>query len=336
MQPSQLIDTAVVFKSRPAGEPSRENFELITSPVRELLRDELLIRTLFTSVDPAMRIRMREGASYLPALELGQVAGTYSVGEVILSTNDAFRSGDVVWSFSGWQKYPVVPASLAWKVDVSNMSPSVYIGVLGLTGFTAYVGLVDIIKPQHGETLVISAASGAVGSIAGQLARASGARVVGITSGAERCSFLRKLGFHETVDRTSGDLNRQLDAACPKGIDGFFDNTGGQIQLSVFDRLNLNSRVALCGQIAEYNDGNPTPGPNLWIAISRRVLLKGFIAGDELPRLGTYHRYATPLVLSGELSASETVINGLENAPDAFAALLRGDKLGKVIVKVGG
>ena len=332
---TQLIDRKLILASRPQGEVSAENVQLVEVPVVPLRPGQVRLRTIYSSIDPAMRIRMREAKSYISPFAIGDVLGTYSVGQIMESQSENFTPGSFVWSYTGWQLYPAVNARMAFPLTSVDLPLSTYLGVLGFTGFTAWVGLEDIGRPRAGETVLVTAASGAVGSIAGQLAVRAGARVVGMTSGAERCAMLTQdYGFHATIDRTAPDLAGQLTAACPNGIDVFFDNTGGPIQHLALPCMNQRGRVVICGMVSQYNDVAPEPGPNLMIAAASRLRIEGFIASDSVDRLPAYQTQAAPWVREGSLRAQETIVQGLEAAPAAFAALLRGDKAGKISLQL--
>jgi NADPH-dependent curcumin reductase CurA len=331
-----MNDARVVLASRPSGEPGPEHFRIVEEPFRPLTPGRVRLRSIYTSVDPAMRIRMRAGKSYIPPFEIGETVGTYSVGEVIESASDRWRVGDFATCYAGWQLYPVTQEDALLPITpVAGIPLSAYLGVLGFTGFTAWLGLEDIGRPQPGETMLVTAASGAVGSIAGQLARRRGARVVGVTSGAERMAALTgRFGFDAALDRTAPDFAEALDAACPDGIDVFFENAGGFVQPLVFQRMRMKGRVAMCGMIAQYNDAAPDPGPNLMAVVTGRLRVEGFIASDSIDRLGHYQAEATSLVRDGHLIADETVVDGLDSGPSAFARLLTGDKLGKLSIRL--
>lgn len=329
------IDRRIVLDRRPVGAPALSDFRIAEPPVRELRPGELRLRTVYASIDPAMRVRMQDAKSYLPPYRIGGVIGTYAIGQVIETQTPDFAVGDWAWSYSGWQLHPVLPASAVFRIEPAGLPLSSYLGVLGLTGFTAWVGLQDIGRPQPGETVLVTAASGAVGSVAGQLAVRAGCRVVGVTSGAERGAMLTgEYGFHAALDRNADDFAERLDAACPDGIDVFFDNSGGFIQQLALPRMNVRGRVILCGMIAEYNDAAPPPGPNLMAAVKARLRIEGLLASDSIDRLPQYQAMAGEWVRAGELKARETVAAGLEAAPGAFIDLLQGDKLGKSSVQL--
>lgn len=331
------VNRRMTLAERPAGEPGPEHFRLVEEPLTLLKAGRARMRTIYTSVDPAMRIRMNAADSYMPRFEIGDTVGTYSVGEIVESQAEGLPVGSYAMAFTGWESHPTLTARSAVPLEpVPGIALSAYLGVLGFTGFTAWLGLEDIGLPQAGETLLVTAASGAVGSIVGQLGRIAGVRCVGVTSGAERCAMLvERLGFDAAIDRTAPDIAAALDAACPTGIDVFFDNSGGLLQQLAFERMNLHGRVVLCGMIAQYNDAVPEPGPNLMAVVTKRLRLGGFIASDSMDRLPEYQRRAAAWVAEGRLLSDETVVVGLENGPQAFRRLLSGDKLGKVVMQLG-
>jgi len=251
------------------------------------------------------------------------------------SNHPDFREGDFASGGYAWQLYSAVPGSGLLKLDPAEAPISTALGVLGMPGMTAYVGLSDIGQPKAGETVVVSAASGAVGAVAGQLAKQQGARVVGIAGGADKCRYVgEELGFDAAVDHRSADLGAALDAACPKGIDVYFENVGGAVQQAVFPRLNDFGRMIMCGMIAEYNDKEPRPGPNLGAVVRKRLKIQGFIVSDQRHRYGEFRAMAAPLVKSGQLKYREDIVDGLDYAPEAFIGLLQGRNFGKLLVRL--
>jgi NADPH-dependent curcumin reductase CurA len=261
--------------------------------------------------------------------------GGATVGEVVVSRDPAFAAGDVVLAVGGWQDYAVQPAKLLRKLDPSLAPVSTALGVLGMPGLTAYVGLLDIGQPKAGETVVVSAASGAVGSVVGQLAKLRGCRAVGIAGGDRKCRFVvEELGFDACVDHRAPDFPEALKAACDAGIDVDFENVGGAVLRAIWPRLNDFARIAVCGLVAQYNDTTPTPGPNLMTLLSRRIAMRGFIVRDHQSRHAAFLAEIGPLVRSGSLKYKEDVIEGLERAPDGLIGLLQGRNFGKVVVRV--
>ncbi len=282
-----------------------------------------------------MRGRLREEQTYAAAVQIGEVITGETVGQVVASADPDFQPGDLVVGARGWQTHSVSTGKQLVKIQKGAAPLSAYLGVLGMPGATAYAGVTEICKPKAGETFVVSAASGAVGSVAGQLAKRAGARVVGIAGGAEKCLWVQdSLGFDDCVDHRSLDLQQELKAACPNGIDAYFENVGGPVQQAVFDNLNAFARVAMCGMVSQYNDRTPPPGPNLGFVIGKRVLIQGFIVSDRPERLTEWRTVAEPLVADGSLVYREDVVDGLENAPEALIGILTGRNFGKLLVKV--
>jgi NADPH-dependent curcumin reductase CurA len=258
-----------------------------------------------------------------------------TVGEVIASGDPGFAAGDLVVGARGWQSHILSAAERLVKLDRHGPPLSAYLGVLGMPGTTAYTGVTDILRPKAGETVVVSAASGAVGSIAGQLAKRAGARVVGVAGGAEKCLYVQDtLQFDDCVDHRSIDLRAELLAACPNGIDGYFENVGGAVQEAVFDLLNPFARVAMCGMVSQYNADPFPPGPNLGFVVGKRVLIQGFIVSDKPERIAEWRALAAPWVLDGSLRYREDEVEGLEQAPEALAGMLSGRNFGKLVVRV--
>src|SRR5205809_2863464 len=325
----------VVLKRRPNGLPVPEDFAIVDQPLPEPGAGEVLLRGIYLSLDPYMRGRISGVRSYGRPVELGEVIEGRVVGRVARSNHPDFREGDYASGGYGWQLYSAVPGSGLSQLDPAEAPISTALGILGMPGMTAYIGLSDIGQPKAGETVVVSAASGAVGAVAGQLAQKSGARVVGIAGGADKCRYVREeLGFDAAVDHRSADLGAALDLACPKGIDVYFENVGGAVQQAVFPRLNDFGRVVMCGMIAEYNDREPRPGPNLGAVVRKRLKIQGFIVSDQRHRQAEFRAMAAPLVKSGQLKYREDIVDGLDHAPEAFIGLLQGRNFGKLLVRL--
>jgi NADPH-dependent curcumin reductase len=325
----------VVLKQRPTGAPTRADFTIADAPLPDPAEGEVLVRGIYLSLDPYMRGRISGVRSYAQPVEVGAVIEGRVVGEVARSRDPAFREGQFVLGGYGWQLYSAVPARGLLKLDPDEAPLSTALGVLGMPGLTAYVGVDEIGKPQPGETVVVSAASGAVGAVVGQLAKRAGARVVGIAGGADKCRWVEaELGFDTCIDHRSADLGAALDTVCPKGIDVYWENVGGAVQQAVFPRLNDFARMVLCGMVAEYNDVEPRPGPNLMSAVRRRLKIQGFIVSDRWQRFAEYRAMAAPLLKSGELKYREDIVDGLDRAPEAFIGLLQGRNFGKLVVKL--
>jgi NADPH-dependent curcumin reductase CurA len=336
MSQTATIRRSIVLKRRPHEAPSGDDFELREDAVPSPTAGEVVTRTIWLSIDPYMRGRLREQQTYAQPVNPGEVMTGETIGEVIASGHPDFGAGDVVVGARGWQTHCVSPGDRLVKLPRHAAPLSAYLGVLGMPGATAYRGISEICQPQKGETVVVSAASGAVGSVAGQLAKRAGARVVGVAGGAEKCLWVQdSLGFDDCVDHRSLDLRRELSAACPNGIDAYFENVGGAVQAAVFDLLNPFARVAMCGMVAQYNDAEFPPGPNLGFVVGKRVLIQGFIVSDRPEKLAEWRALAAPWVADGSLVYREDAHDGLENAPEALARMLDGGNFGKMLVRVG-
>lgn len=336
-----LVNRRILLAARPRGLPTPDNFRLVTERVAAPAQGEVLLQTLYLSLDPYMRNVMDEvGPGYAPRVELGapMVGGT--VSRVVASRNREFKDGDLVLAGAGWQDFAISDGSgLALLGDMDH--PSHALSGLGMPGFTAHVGLLDIGQPRKGETVVVAAATGAVGSMVGQLARHAGARVVGIAGGPEKCTHaVDVLGFDVCIDRHDPQLPAKLMAACPRGIDVYFENVGGAVLRAVLPLLNVGARVPVCGFIAHYNETPARAGedhlPALLAAVlQKRVRMQGFIILDHYEaRFETFHAQMRKLVRDGAIRIDEEVVVGLENAPSAFIDMLEGRHLGKVVVSV--
>jgi len=283
-----------------------------------------------------MRGRISGRASYSPPVAIGGVMTGETVGEVLASGDAGFVPGDIVVGSRGWQTHSLSPAAVLAKVDQHAAPLGAWLGVLGMPGTTAYSGMKDIGRPKAGETAVISAASGAVGSVAGQLAKRAGCRVVGIAGGPDKCLWVQEaLGFDDCVDHRSGDLESALRQACPNGIDVYFENVGGFMQEVVFGLLNAHARVVMCGMIAQYNAAEFPSGPNLGFVVGKRVRIEGLIVADKPERFAEWRALAAPWLRDGSLQHRQTIVDGLENAPEALRQVLRGGNFGKMLVRVG-
>ncbi len=328
-----------LLRERPSGRIGPDTFELREEAVPELADGEALVRVDWISLDPTNRMWINDTPTYLPPVGLGEVMRAAGLGRVVASKNPNYVVGQTVQGLLGWQEYAVVSAtSMVNPVDVAEgVSPSAYLGALGMTGLTAWVGIRDIGKPQPGQTVVVSAAAGAVGSVAGQLAKVSGARVVGIAGGPEKCALLtEQLGFDAAVDHRADDWAAQLAAATPDGIDVDFENVGGQLMDAVFARLNIGARVALCGLISGYNAADPPPGPRAFgNLLVQRAMVQGFIVLDHFGRAAEAIGEIGGLIADGRLKPLETVVEGFEQLPTAINMLFDGKNVGKLVVKLG-
>jgi len=335
------INKCFVLASRPSGEPTPQNFRLEEAPLPALKDGEVLVRHHFLSLDPYMRGRMNEGKSYAQPQPLNAVMVGGTVGEVVESRESSYKTGDKVVGFGGWQQYSVVPAGqpgLLRKIDTSRVPLSAYLGAVGMPGVTAWVGLTKIIEPKQGETVVVSAASGAVGAVVGQLAKSRGCRAVGIAGGADKCSYVvRELGFDACIDYKKLDGAQAIAAAlkeqCPDGIDGYFENVGGAILDAVMINANAFSRIAMCGMISGYN-GEPIPMALPQLILVNRMKVQGFIVSEHMPLWPQALAELGQRVSDGTLKYRETVAQGIESAPEAFIGLLKGRNFGKQLVKL--
>ena len=326
-----------VFAERPDGEPDMDSFELRESDVPDPEHGQLLVRVRYLSVDPYMRGRMRDAESYAEPWSVGDVMAGAVVGEVVDSESDAYDAGDLVTGNGTWADYSLLDADEVAPVDPSIADLPAYLGVLGMPGRTAYFGLLDVGEPKPGDTVVVSGAAGAVGSVVGQIAKRNGCRVVGFAGSDEKTDWLTDdLGFDAAINyKDVDDYREALDDAAPDGVDVYFDNVGGPITDAVFTKLNVDARVAVCGQIAHYNDESVPTGPRkLPQLIAARAKVEGLLVGDYVTRFEEASERLGQWVAAGELGHRETVVEGLEDAPDAFLGLFSGDNIGKQVVRV--
>jgi hypothetical protein len=326
-----------VLRRRPEGAIRDGDLELVETPVGAVPEAHVLVRTIYLSLDPTNRIWMSDMDQYMPPVEIGQVMRGGSLGVVEESRDPNVPVGSIVSPFTGWQDYSLAPGAMVRPLPrVPGLPLTAFMSVAGATGITAYFGMLDIGQPKEGETVVVSAAAGAVGSIAGQLAKMRGARVVGIAGGAKKCRWLTDdLGFDAAIDYRAGDIGAALDKHCPKGIDVNFENVGGAIMDAILARMNDFSRMPLCGLISTYNDTGPRTGPsNFQQILMKRILVKGFIVIDYLPRFEEAAGALAMWTLEGKLKYKVHVEQGLENATRAVHRLFSGDHDGKLLVQV--
>jgi NADPH-dependent curcumin reductase CurA len=329
--------TEVRLAARPHGWPTAETFEIAQTEVAGPAPGQLLVRNLLMSVDPYMRGRMDDRKSYVPPFVVGEAMLGGAVGEVVESTVDGFQPGDTVLHGLGWREYALVGARSAVKVDPSLAPLSAYLGVLGMTGLTAYAGLLRTAEFKPGDVVFVSSAAGAVGQVVGQLARHRGAaKVIGSAGSAAKVAFLKDdLGFDEAFDYHDGPVRDQLERAAPDGIDVYFDNVGGEQLEAAISAMNVHGRITVCGMISVYNATEPAAAPrNLTMLISKRLTLRGMLVIDHDDLRDEFVAEVAPLVADGSIRHHETVFEGLERAPEAFLAMLRGDGLGKNLVKI--
>jgi NADPH-dependent curcumin reductase len=341
MQATRINNRRILLDTRPEGAPSEQNFRLDEREIPVPAVGQVLTQTLYLSLDPYMRGRMSDSPSYAPPVALGDVMVGGTVSRVLASQNASYKTGDLVLGFSGWQHYALSDGKGLTKLAAGLKHPELALGVLGMPGFTAYMGLLDIGQPKAGETVVVAAASGAVGSVVGQIARLKGCRAVGIAGGADKCRYVvEELGFDACIDHRSADLPAELAAACRKGIDVYFESVGGAVFDAVMPLLNTKARIPVCGMIAAYNATSQPPGPDrlgmlMGMILRRRMTVQGFIIFDDYgPRFGEFHSQMSAWVKDGKVRHREDIVHGLENAPKAFIGLLEGKNFGKLIVKV--
>ena len=324
----------IVLANRPTAWVEESNFRLEQADIPEPGPNQVLVRNRWLSLDPYMRGRMSEAKSYAKSVEIGEVMVGGAAGEVVKSTHPKFAVGDTVVGAMGWQTWAAVDGAALQKVDASAVPLSAYLGVLGMPGVTAWVGLMDICAPKAGETVVVTAASGAVGSVVGQLAKIHGARAVGIAGGAEKCRYVvEELGFDACIDYKAGKLHGELMAAAPEGIDCLFENVGGEIFDTLLTQMKPFSRIALCGLISQYN-GAPYPMQNIRAVLINRIRMQGFIVFDDLSRWPPALEELTGHVASGRIKYRESVADGLAAAPAALISLLKGGNFGKQLVRL--
>ncbi|MDP9018003.1 MAG: NADP-dependent oxidoreductase [Candidatus Eremiobacteraeota bacterium] len=329
------MNTQIRLESRPAGEPTEQNFKLTQTPVPTPVEGEVLLKTRWLSLDPYMRGRMSAAKSYAAPVQVGGVMVGFAVSEVIESHDAGFAPGEVVVGETGWQTYSTKSGKALRKIDSADAPISYALGVLGMPGLTAYCALTDIGKPQPGESVVVSAAAGAVGSIAGQIAKIRGCRVVGIAGSEQKCDYLiSQLGFDACINRRTADLDAALSQACPDGIDVYFDNTAGKILEAVMRRLNLFARIPLVGLIEQYNAIETPNGPNLAPLLVARAKIEGFLVSDHQAHAPVAFAQMGAWLRESKLRYKEDIVEGLERAPRALIGMLRGENFGKLLVRV--
>ena len=331
------MNRKILLKSRPNGLPNENNFEITEAIVLDLKKGELLLKALYISVDPYMRGRMSDAKSYAPPFEVGKPIYGGVVSRVIESKDDGFISGDTVLGNLNWQELQTVSASSVTKIEESKAPLSYHLGILGMPGLTAYFGLLEIGKPKQGETVVVSGAAGAVGTVVCQIAKLKGCRVVGIAGSDDKLSYLKdKLGVDEVINyHTTGDMSKAIADACPDGVDIYYDNVGGEISDAVISHLNKYSRVVICGQISLYNATDMPTGPRLQpLLLKRSVLMQGFIVSDFADRITEGSSQLNEWVSEGKLKFEETIVDGFEKLPETFIGLFEGKNIGKYLVRV--
>ena len=331
------MNKVILLNKRPVGKPTLSDFKITTDSIPVPPAGHILLKTLYVSVDPYLRGRMNDSKSYVPSFEIGKPIQSGVIAEVIDSTHTELKKGDFVSGILGWQEYQVSDGKGLKKVDQNISSLSSFLGILGMTGLTAYLGLIEIGAPKAGETIVVSGAAGAVGSIVGQIGKILDCRVVGITGTDEKAELLKsKFKFDYAVNyKTATDLNKAIQNACPKGVDIYFDNVGGEISDAVLANINKYARIPVCGTISHYNDTKIPVGPRIQpILLTKSAMMKGFIVGDYSAKFPAAVNQLVIWLREGKLTYAETIVNGFENIPQAFLDLFEGKNKGKMIVKI--
>jgi hypothetical protein len=341
MEKTEIINRCFVLASRPVGAPTQENFRLETTAIPSPEQGQVLLRTIFLSLDPYMRGRMSSAPSYAPAVEINDVMVGATICQVEASRHPDYKAGEWVLAYSGWQDYALSDGSDLTPLGASPQNPSYALGILGMPGFTAYMGLLDIGRPQPGETLVVAAATGPVGATVGQIGKLKGCRVIGVAGGEKKCLHAKTvLGFDDCLDHKSPDFYRQLKQACPKGIDIYFESVGGKVFDAVLPRLNIKARVPVCGLVSRYNATALPDGPDRVSVLMANILVKrikvqGFIIFDDYGhRYDEFAKQMSHWLSTGQIKYREQMVEKLEAAPEAFMGILDGQNFGKVVVRV--
>ncbi len=336
----KLKNRRILLASRPNGEPTASDFSLEAADVPELDDGKVLLRTLYLSLDPYMRGRMSAAKSYAKPVEIGEIMEGGTVSEVVKSNISSFKPGDVVLSYGGWQEYSISDGTGLRKLEESAAPITTALGVLGMPGMTAYVGLLNIGLPKPGETVVVAAATGPVGSLVGQIAKIKGARAIGIAGGADKCrAVIEEFGFDAALDHRAARFSEELAEACPHGIDVYFENVGGRVWQGAYPLLNDFARVPVCGLIAHYNMTQPPDGPDRVPELMMQILrkrwnIRGFIVTDFADQAGDFYRDMSQWLKDGRIKYREDIVDGLDLAPEAFIGLLKGKNFGKLLVRV--
>jgi len=333
--PMPAVNHKFVLAARPVGLPKRTDWNYVEESVREPGEGELLVKVIYISLDPAMRGWMNAGKSYVEPVGIGQVMRALALGRVINSRNPKYAAGDYVYGLLGVQEYALSNGAGLTKVDPAVAPLPLYLSTLGMPGMTAYFGILDVAQIKPGDTVVISGAAGAVGAVAGQIAKIKGCRVVGIAGGAEKCAYIKDLGFDAAIDYKSEPVAKGLATHCPNGVDVYFDNVGGDILDAALARLNLGARVAICGAISQYNNTTPIKGPSNYLSLLiNRATMRGFVVFDFAARYGEAARDMAGWIAAGKLKSKEDIVEGLEKFPATLLMLYDGENFGKLILKV--
>jgi len=329
-----LVNHQFKLARRPVGMVQRSDFEYTEAPVAEPGAGEVLVRILYISLDPAMRGWMNEGKSYVPPVGIGEVMRAGALGRVIASNDPGVAVGDHVVGVLGVQEYAVAKGKSLTKVDPRLVPLPVYLGTLGMPGMTAYFGLLDVGRPKAGETVVVSGAAGAVGQVVGQIAKIKGCRVIGIAGGKDKCDYLRSIGFDAAIDYKHDDVKAALKQHCPKGVDVYFDNVGGDILDAVLTQLAMHARIVICGAISQYNEARMKGPSNYMSLLVNRATMQGMVVFDYASRYGEAAREMAGWMAAGELKTREDIVEGLETFPEALLKLFKGENTGKLVLKV--
>jgi NADPH-dependent curcumin reductase len=322
--------------ARPVGMPKRSDWKYVEEPVREPSEGELLVRILYISLDPAMRGWMNEGRSYIAPVSIGEAMRALALGRVLVSRNSKFAGGDYVYGPLGVQEFALTNGYGLTKVDPSAAPLPVYLGTLGMPGMTAYFGLLELGQPKPAETVVVSGAAGAVGAVVGQIAKIKGCHVVGIAGGAQKCDYIvKELGFDAAIDYKVEDVRKVLQKHCPKGVDVYFDNVGGDILDLVLTQIARGARIVICGAISQYNNTTPIKGPSNYLSLLvNRASMRGFLVSDHASRYGEAAREMAGWLAAGKLKSREDIVEGLETFPETFLKLFKGENVGKLVLKI--
>lgn len=325
-----------ILAARPVGLPTRQNWDYVETDVPALDEDQVLVQVEYISLDPAMRGWMNEGKSYIEPVQIGAVMRAGTVGKILKSTSRQFSEGDYVYGHCGVQKYAVVSTEGLHKIDPRLAPLERFLGVLGMPGMTAYFGLLETGLPKAGETVVVSGAAGAVGSVVGQIAKIKGCRVVGIAGGADKCAYLvNELGFDGAIDYKNEDVKKALKAACPKGVDVYFDNVGGDILDDVLTQIRMKARIVICGAISQYNNTTAVKGPSNYLSLLvNRAKMEGIVVFDNVANYSKAAAEMAGWIAEGKLVAKEHVVKGIEHFPETLLMLFNGDNMGKLVLKV--
>jgi NADPH-dependent curcumin reductase CurA len=331
----QATNHKVELAARPVGLPKRTDWKFTESPVPDPAEGELLIQVVYISLDPAMRGWMNAGMTYVEGVAIGEVMRALALGKVVSSRNPKFVPGEYVYGLFGVQEYASSNGTGLTKVDPAAVPLPVYLSVLGMPGMTAYFGILDVAKIKSGDTVVISGAAGAVGAVAGQIAKIKGCRVIGIAGGAEKCQYVKSLGFDAVIDYKSEEIYKALATHCPKGLDVYFDNVGGDILNAALANITLGARIAICGAISQYNNTTPIKGPSNYIMLLvKRATMQGFVVFDFASRYAEAGHEMAGWLASGKLRSREDIVEGLEKFPEALLMLYSGENFGKLILKI--